>query len=76
MRSSWKHPIINLRRDGTKIWKSQHMITENGKKYLLIYNGHTFKKLNVTREKVGYRVGEFRFTRTKNMKRQEKTRKR
>lgn len=34
-------------------------------KYIDIYNGKSFKKIYITREKVGYKFGEFIQTRTK-----------
>ena len=33
-------------------------------KQVFVHNGKTFKKINITREKVGFKFGEFVFTKT------------
>ena len=78
-RSSWKGPFIDsflLKKDLTKIkkiWSRRSIITSTiiGKN-ILIYNGKVFKKIFITREKVGYKFGEFCSTRIYNSKFQKK----
>jgi ribosomal protein S19 len=41
-------------------------------KTINIYNGKNFKKLNLTNEKLGYKVGEFCFTRATSKKKFKK----
>ena len=69
-RSIWKGPFldVSIRRKSNitklKIWSRASVIPafligEN----ILIHNGKEFKKVLITREKVGYKFGEFSFTR-------------
>lgn len=74
-RSKWKFNLIKtslrhkLSNQPIKIWKKNEAIAHflTGKN-ILIYNGKTFKKINVTRNKVGYKFGEFITTRKFNKK--------
>jgi ribosomal protein S19 len=69
-RSKWKIKNIFFSSNGFFIKK---FINDSNKKNLIIesylnktintYNGKSFKKLNLTNEKLGYKVGEFCFTR-------------
>lgn len=76
-RSAWKNCYIassiyktqtNLKKN---IWSRQSTIPEFliGK-YVLVHNGKNFLKVYITREKVGYKFGEFAKTRkfTKKIK--------
>lgn len=79
-RSIWKGPFINksllkfdpLINKNKKIWERQSVIGSNliGSN-VFIYNGKDFKKLQITREKVGYKFGEFSFTRKKSQKKEK-----
>jgi ribosomal protein S19 len=74
-RSKWKTNLsqISLRHKKSnhtvKIWKKNEAIPSFliGKS-VLIYNGKIFKKINVTRNRVGYKFGEFIVTRKFNKK--------
>tara|TARA_Y100001968_G_scaffold191346_1_gene175330 strand:+ start:120 stop:386 length:267 start_codon:yes stop_codon:yes gene_type:complete len=77
-RSLWKGPFISsaiLRRSRTesknnfKIWSRNSVIPEFllGQT-VLVHNGKEFKKIVVTREKLGFKLGEFSFTRKYNVK--------
>lgn len=44
-------------------------------KIVFVYNGKTFKKLLITREKLGLKFGEFVFTKTKTKSKQIKKKK-
>jgi len=69
-RSKWKIKNIFFSFNGFFIKK---IINNSNKKNLIIesylnktiniYNGKNFKKLNLTNEKLGYKLGEFCFTR-------------
>jgi small subunit ribosomal protein S19 len=66
-RSIWKgfylhSKIFNLKKH--KIWSRSSTIPSCliGKK-VLIYNGKNFRQILITREKVGFKFGEFSFTR-------------
>jgi small subunit ribosomal protein S19 len=75
-RSIWKGPFVNssiLRENKTKknlkIWSRNSVIPE----FLLgqtvfVYNGKEFKNVVITREKLGFKFGEFSFTRKYNVK--------
>jgi small subunit ribosomal protein S19 len=67
-RSKWKGFFssinINPKKSQFKIWSRTSVISE----FLVgqevsVYNGKVFKQINITREKVGYKLGEFSFTR-------------
>lgn len=78
-RSIWKKLNIDkflitkkfLTKTQKKIWSRSSTIPFSliGKK-ILIYNGIFFKRLYINREKVGYKFGEFSYTRkhTKKLK--------
>lgn len=69
-RSNWKN--LNIVQKKTynnlktvKIWNRSDVITSAFiGKTVFIYNGKIFKKINITREKIGYKYGEFSCTRT------------
>lgn len=47
-----------------KIWQRSLIISQNFlNKVVLVYNGKIFKKIHITRLHLGYRFGEFCFTR-------------
>ena len=65
-RSKWKgfFSAVNQKKFPFKIWSRTSVISE----FLVgqevsVYNGRVFKQVNITREKVGYKLGEFSFTR-------------
>lgn len=72
-RSKWKGPYVNESllnlKNGSKIslktWSRCSTIPYSflGKN-VFVYNGKMFKRVLVTREKIGYKFGEFSFTRT------------
>lgn len=73
-RSFWKGSFIEkklLKKEFKKIWYRHSCIPFYliGKK-VLVHNGIIFKKIYITREKVGYKFGDFSFTRkfTKKIK--------
>lgn len=74
-RSKWKGPFIHskflkstllLKSSSNIIWSRNSTVLSHfiGYKFL-IYSGNIFKKFFVTREKVGYKFGEFCTTRSK-----------
>jgi small subunit ribosomal protein S19 len=77
-RSLWKGPFVDLSilrennkksKKNLKIWSRNSVIPEFllGQT-VLVHNGKEFKNVVVTREKLGYKFGEFSFTRKYNMK--------
>jgi ribosomal protein S19 len=74
-RSKWKGPFIHskflkstplLKSSLVTVWSRNSIILSHFVGYkFLIYSGNTFKKFFVTREKVGYKFGEFCTTRSK-----------
>jgi small subunit ribosomal protein S19 len=73
-RSSWKGNFLKkylLKKTPKKIWSRNSVIPFSfvGQKFL-VYNGKEFKKIYISREKVGYKFGDFSFTRkfTKKIK--------
>lgn len=70
-RSNWKGKYISrsvlrlkLRRNPLKVWSRSSVIPFFLlKKTVFVYNGQSFKKVFVTRNRVGYKFGEFAFTR-------------
>lgn len=76
-RSIWKGLFLdkfllkpNLK-SGLKIWSRRSIITSKFlNKHVFVYNGKTFKKLYITREKLGFKFGAFIMTRqhTKKIK--------
>jgi len=76
-RAKWKGPNINLpliqniflHEKKTKIWSRNSVIPSILiNKQVLVYNGKIFKPVFITREKVGFKFGEFSFTRSKGKK--------
>ena len=68
-RSKWKGHFIDtslnkVNKKKFKIWSRQSTIPFYliGT-YVLVHNGKDFKKIYITREKVGFKFGEFAFTR-------------
>lgn len=66
-RSIWKglfftFKVLNLKKN--KIWSRSSTIPSCliGKK-VLVHNGKNFRQIKITREKVGFKFGEFCFTR-------------
>jgi len=81
-RSKWKTNLIKtslrnkIKNKSIKIWKKNESIS----KFLIgktvfIYNGKMFKKFNITRNKVGYKFGEFVTTRQFNKKQKKSSKK-
>jgi ribosomal protein S19 len=82
-RSNWKGPFLDkflLKKsliNNQKVWSRRSVIPYFliGKN-VLVHNGKTFKKILITREKIGFKFGEFCLTRlftpkakvTKNVK--------
>lgn len=73
-RSKWKGPYIHFKflkkkifkNKFFKIWSRDSIILSHFINYkFLISCGNTFKKLFITRDKVGYKFGEFCTTRAK-----------
>lgn len=68
-RSQWKNLKIikNFfldKSNSLKIWKRSNTITSSlVGKTVFVYNGKIFKKIMITREKIGYKYGEFSGTR-------------
>jgi small subunit ribosomal protein S19 len=68
-RSKWKGHFVDtslnrVNKKNLKIWSRRSTIPFSliGS-YVLIHNGKDFKKVYITREKVGFKFGEFAFTR-------------
>lgn len=69
-RSKWKGPFIDnsifkrINNKKLKIWSRSSVIPYFllGET-VLVHNGREFKKVIITREKIGYKFGEFSFTR-------------
>ena len=71
-RSKWKGPFFDLKLYTTlrlssltcKVWSRNSVVAESlvGKR-VLVHNGNMFKKLLVIREKVGFKFGDFSYTR-------------
>jgi len=68
-RSKWKGHFVDtffkeVNKKNLKIWSRRSSIPFYliGT-YVLIHNGKDFKKVYITREKVGFKFGEFAFTR-------------
>lgn len=71
-RSKWKGPYIHLnflkkkflKNKLNKVWSRDSIILSKFISYkFLIHSGKIFKNLSITREKVGYKFGEFCTTR-------------
>jgi small subunit ribosomal protein S19 len=68
-RSKWKGPFMGLSLlkkisvNNTLIWSRASVISSAFiGKTVFVYNGKEFKRVLITREKVGYKFGEFSFT--------------
>lgn len=82
-RSVWKGYYISpslykktiLKKEYVKeIWSRKSTILESFiGKYFFIYNGKNFHKVYITREKVGYKFGDFAQTRKFNKKTKKNT---
>lgn len=77
-RSKWKGNFIDLsllnnQTTKKKTWNRDAVISSNliGKK-VFVYNGKFHKAINITREKIGFKFGEFSFTRTLKIRSKEK----
>jgi len=77
-RSKWKGNFIDLKllnKNVTKkkTWNRDAVISSNlVGKTIPVYNGKFHKKIKITREKVGFKFGEFSFTRTLKVRSKEK----
>jgi len=75
-RALWKGPFIdpNLlknknKRPNLKLWSRSSVIPASlVGETVLVHSGKEFKKVAVTREKVGFKFGEFSFTRRYTLK--------
>ena len=63
-RSLWKGPFCEIREKQEKIWSRRSVILPKlvGKQYF-IYNGKTFIPLFIKENHLGFKFGEFAFTR-------------
>lgn len=68
-RAKWKGffseiSVLNSKHSNIKTWSRRSVISHDlvGKN-LSVYNGKLFKLIKITEEKVGYKLGEFSFTR-------------
>lgn len=78
-RSKWKNNFVRtaLIKDvkKLKIWSRSSTILPNFlNKYVYVYTGKEFKRFLITREKIGYKYGQFCLTRvlTSRIKKQNK----
>jgi len=69
-RSNWKGPFVDsyisskTRKNISKIFSRSSVIPASLVGSLVsVYNGKEFKNIRITREKVGFKFGEFSFTR-------------
>jgi small subunit ribosomal protein S19 len=69
-RSVWKGPFMDLSILKLSTFQKQKVWSRSSTipafligEYVFIYNGKEFKKVFITRDKVGYKFGEFSFTR-------------
>jgi small subunit ribosomal protein S19 len=68
-RSKWKgffldKKIINQKLNSPRIWSRRSVITSNFiNKRVLIYNGKNFIPIHINNQKIGFKFGEFSFTR-------------
>jgi len=77
-RSQWKGPFLDknlfipsLKSNTLTVWSRNSIITANWiGSTVHIHNGKEFKRVQITREKVGYKFGEFSITR-KHTKKQK-----
>ena len=87
-RSIWKGPFLNkkfinldkkilstsfLENNQQKLWCRNATIPSNlVGSIVFVHNGKEFKKIFISREKVGYKFGHFSFTRTHTHKQKQK----
>lgn len=80
-RSAWKRPFIDyylysnnfIAKSNFKIWSRRSTIPYFLlDKVVFIYNGKIFKKIIITREKLGYKFGDFSLTRNLSNKQTKK----
>jgi small subunit ribosomal protein S19 len=73
-RSKWKGPYIDIKQniDDTKLKKNMNIISRNSEILPIhlglsfnIYNGKTYSEIIVTERMIGFKFGEFSFTRAK-----------
>lgn len=73
-RSLWKgyfieNSFFRKRKSNLNIWSRNSSIPASLlNKTVLVHNGKEFKKLLITREKIGFKFGEFVFTRVNMLK--------
>lgn len=75
-RSIWKGPFVDpiffkkkLKAQNFKIWcRSSIIPAVLIGETILVYNGKEFKRVTITREKVGFKFGEFALTRRYTLK--------
>ena len=83
MRSVWKPPFLDISLSQCKnittqnilhIWSRRSIIPACLLDYTVrVYNGKLFKKLRITREKIGFKFGMFITTRNKPILKKSKT---
>jgi len=82
-RSIWKGPFLDkfllkqrLKKTPKIIWSRRSVISFMYlNKQVSVYNGRDFKRIFVTREKIGYKFGMFVFTRKYNKSKKSKKKK-
>ena len=66
-RSSWKGNFLKkhiLKKKSIKVWSRNSSIPFHMLEQIVsVYNGKEFKKIYISREKIGYKFGAFSFTR-------------
>ena len=70
-RSTWKGPFLDRflicqqkKKNSAKIWSRRSVISSQMLgQTVLVHNGKEFKRILITREKLGFKYGEFSFTR-------------
>jgi small subunit ribosomal protein S19 len=69
-RSIWKGPFLDRfliskkKKNSAKIWSRRSVISSQMLgQTVLVHNGKEFKRILITREKLGFKYGEFSFTR-------------
>ena len=73
-RSKWKGSFITLKfllkkKKRFKVWNRNFVIPSTLiNKHAFVHNGKIHKNIKITREKVGFKFGEFSFTRTPGVK--------
>jgi small subunit ribosomal protein S19 len=75
-RSNWKGPFLDRflisqqkKKTSVKIWSRRSVIgSQMLGQNVLVHNGKEFKRILITREKLGFKYGEFAFTRKTKIK--------